>query len=129
MIVCESEFDEPDPRNPEYSLTEIDFYGWIPLDSGFPNHRLSLRKNLRTGEYEVYRAYSTPKLIARGGLLIFTDEPLEREEVVFRSKSLREALEFARSEVIRFHGDEEEYEVCTHKHPKRSPFCRVRPDD
>jgi hypothetical protein len=126
LIVCEAEFEDPDPENPDYSFTEIDFYGWIPPDSGFPNHRLSLRKNLRTGEYEVYRAYSAPKLIARGGVIIITDEPLGKEEVVFRSKSLKEALEFARAEVIRFHGDSEEFEVCTHRYPKRSSYCKVK---
>ena len=29
MIVCEYEFDRPDPKNPSYSLVEVDFYGWF----------------------------------------------------------------------------------------------------
>ena len=29
MIVCEYEFERPDPKNPSYSLVEVDIYGFI----------------------------------------------------------------------------------------------------
>jgi hypothetical protein len=129
MIVCESEFEDPDPQNPGYSFTEVDFYAWIPWESqqryGVENHRLSLRKNLKTGEYEVYRAYMERKLIARGGLVVITNEPMEAEEAAFRSKSLKEALAFANAEVRRFHGHDPRDEVCRHRWPKRALLCRV----
>jgi hypothetical protein len=124
MIICESEFERPDPNNPDYSLAEVDFYAWIPATCGFPNHRLSLRKNLKTGEYEVYRAYVEARLIARGPLMVITNEPTEKEEVAFRSKSLEEAIAFARSEVKRFHGHDTNDRVCTHRYPNKSMFCK-----
>jgi hypothetical protein len=130
VIVCETEFEKPDPQNPDYSLVEVDFYAWIPWEAqekyGVENHRLSLRKNLKTGEYEVYRAYMERKLIARRGLVVITNEPMETEEVVFRSKSLKEALAFANAEVRKYHGHDEKDEVCTHKWPKKALLCRVR---
>ena len=59
MIICEYEFERPDPKNPQYSLVEVDIYGWIPRDfwSEIRDHRLSLRKNLKTGKFELYRHY------------------------------------------------------------------------
>jgi len=59
MIVCEYEFERPDPKNLQYSLVEVDIYGWILKEfwSEVRDHRLSLRKNLKTGKFELYRHY------------------------------------------------------------------------
>ena len=49
----------PDPRNPRYSLVEVNVYGWIPKEfwDEIRDHRLSLRKNLKTGKFELYTYY------------------------------------------------------------------------
>jgi len=68
MIICEAEFETPDPKNPDFSMTEVDYYAWIPYDMATPetpNHRLSLRKNLKTGEYELYRRLFQRRIISR----------------------------------------------------------------
>ena len=70
------DFDLSDPRNPEYSLTEIDYYASSPKQP-MANHRLSLRKNLKTGTYEAYRTFYRQKRI----------------EIVF-SGTLAETVEF-----------------------------------
>ena len=58
MKICEYEFEREDPNNKGYSLTEVDTYAWIPERMGIQSHRLSLRKNLTTGRFEVYRHYN-----------------------------------------------------------------------
>jgi len=126
VIVCESEFEHPDPDNPDYSMAEVDYYAWIPAGSGFPNHRLSLRKNMKTREYEVYRYYVEQRLISRGALTVITNVPMEREEVAFKSLSLEEAIRFAGNEFKRFHGLDHEDKVCQHKYPIKAFFCKVK---
>ncbi len=58
------------------------------------NHRLSLRKNLRSGLFEVYRKYS-----------------IGNEEVVFQGP-LVEALKIGDNECIRFHSFDPNDMVC-----------------
>lgn len=53
MIICETEFEQPDPNDPEIALTEVDYYAWIPQAADVPNHRLSLRYRFATNQYEV----------------------------------------------------------------------------
>lgn len=59
MYLCEYSFNREDPNTPGYSMDEPDYYAWIPhkFHSQIPNHRLSLCKNLLTGEYEFHRVY------------------------------------------------------------------------
>jgi len=115
MIVCEFEFDRPDPRNPNYSLVEVDIYGWIPRDfwSEVRDHRLSLRKNLKTGKFELYRYYYTTG----------------SEEVIFTG-SLEECLKKAEEEWKRFHfgwaGVVPEFKPCKHRPPDVSSLCPKR---
>jgi len=106
MIICEYGFDTPDPDNPEFSLREVDFYAWIPRSfwDNVKNHRLNLRKNLKTGLFQVYRHYHS------GG-----------DEVVFEG-SFEEALRFANNEWNKFlagwAGKLREPDVpCKHKPP------------
>ena len=105
MIICEYSFNDPDAENPMYSFHEVDFYGHIPYPHAkhFPQHRLSLRKNLRTGNFEVYRYYHAN----------------DTTEVAFKGK-LEEALKFAFKETRRFWGSLGRIEpdvVCQHKPP------------
>ena len=115
MIVCEYEFERPDPRNPSYSLVEVDIYGWIPREfwSEVRDHRLSLRKNLKAGKFELYRYYYTTG----------------SEEVIFAG-SLEECLRKAEEEWKRFHfgwaGVVPEFKPCKHRPPDISSLCHKR---
>ena len=134
MIVCESEFVVEDLADPGYSLMEVDFYAWIPRRFWVvePNHRLSLRKNLKTGEYELYKLYYQGGVLGRikvplGGQVRYRDDGLE--VVVFRSKNLQEVLDKA-FELRRMYHPDAEWErdlECTHEYPRRSRFCKVVP--
>lgn len=130
MIICEFEFEHPDTDNPNYSMTEVDYYAWIPIpkmeEHNIENHRLSLRKNLVTNKYEVYRRFEKAVVVLDPGLLVMTGEDTGREEVAFESESLVEVIKFAGSESGKFHGEKEDDEVCTHEYPKKSSFCRGR---
>ena len=132
MIVCESEFLVADPENPGYSLMEVDFYAWIPIKARVdePNHRLSLRKNLRTGRYELYKFYYEGGLLGRirvpvDGQVRYLENGVE--VVVFKSKCLQEVLDKALEYKRRYHSDvdwERDLE-CKHQYPVRSRFCKV----
>jgi hypothetical protein len=111
MIICELGFEDPDPKNPNLSFREVDFYAFIPLSAQqrykVKNHRLSLRKNLATGKFEIYRAYMD-----------------ETEEVVFTG-SLREALEYANKCWNKYWGHlgkREKDKPCKHKFPQIDTF-------
>jgi hypothetical protein len=72
------------------------------------SHRLSLRRNLETGRFEVYRYYYIQ----------------ENEEVAF-SGSFEEALEFANREANKYWGHlgrRETDKPCKHKHPQIDLF-------
>jgi hypothetical protein len=103
MIICELGFDIPD-KNPNYSLREVDFYAFVPYpiqkEKGIENHRLSLRKNLKTGKFEVYRYYHYE----------------EKEEVVF-SGNFKEALKIANREREKVWGNRLNDIPCEHKEP------------
>ena len=126
MIICEKEFERPDRDNPNYSMCEVDYYAWIPQGSDLQNHRLSLRKNLRTGEFEVYRCFSETRLVSRKGLTVITGDDTGQEEIAFKSKNLGEAIYFADGEWNKYHGQEapkEPDKVCQHKYPVKAMFC------
>lgn len=98
VIVCSNDFLEPGPRNPHYADNEIDFYVRIPRGD-VKDHRLSLRKNLATGKFEVYRSYSVSGL----------------EEVAFEG-GLQEALRCGDNETIRYLGYDPSDQACDHTH-------------
>ncbi|MEM2612304.1 MAG: hypothetical protein QXJ45_06760 [Thermoproteota archaeon] len=105
MIICEYGFNNPDKEKPEYSFREVDFYGHIPYKYQIEtkNHRLSLRKNLKTGEFELYRYYHH-----------------DRSEKVIYSGNLADALAWAFKEKRRFWGELGNIEPdvpCKHKPP------------
>ena len=115
MIVCEYEFERPDPRNPYYSLVEVDIYGWISKEfwSEIHNHRLSLRKNLKTDKFESYRYY-------------YVDGS---KQVIFTG-SLVECLKKAEEGWKRFHYGwskaEPRFKLCRHRPPEISSLCPMR---
>lgn len=117
MIICETEFEAEDPKKKGYSANEIDFYVTIPprLRKRVKDHRLSLRKNLTTDQYELYRCYHP----LRQG-----DQP--RTEVTFSTSSLEEVLRKANDEVNRIWigSHREPDQVCDHD-TNRSRKCRI----
>jgi len=129
MIICETEFEKPDPRNPNYALTEIDFYSHIPYGSNFPQHRLTLRKNLKTGEYEAVRVYQQRIIFSRKALTIDTTQVTGKVEVPFVSRDLKEILDWMNREVQRFwgkiHPNRELDRPCEHKPPNLYWRCRI----
>ena len=121
----------------------MDYYAWIPASKRdiIPNHRLSLRKNLVTGDFEIYRAY-TRQANAQilqdrevvGHMVTFKESGVE--EVAFKSKGLQEALDFGNREWDRFHKTRlrnrapdyvrEPDRVCTHgDYRTTAMFCPV----
>lgn len=100
MIVCEESFRGINSHGVRYANYEIDFYAWTPPGK-VRDHRLSLRKNLTTGQYEVYRGYSSS----------------ETEEIIFEGE-LQDALQIGDNETVRFHLFDPEDEACDHStHP------------
>lgn len=127
MIICETEFERPDREDPNFSQAEVDYYGHIPYGSDFQQHRLSLRKNLKTGKFEIYRCYQRAFLSSRSGVTILGQKEVGRTEVVFTG-SLQEAVDFANKETDRFwlkvHEEKHNDTVCDHQKNIAS-FCRI----
>lgn len=51
--VCEHKFEQRDPANPDYSMVEYDLHARLGL---------TLRKNLKTGKYEIAKISSRQKV-------------------------------------------------------------------
>lgn len=139
MIICELEMSREDPSNPGYSMSEPDYYAWIPqrfVQAGMPNHRLTLRKNIAEGKYEFYRAYhrrvTGAMIIANNPVAVITHKESGIEEVIFSTEDFAEALKFGDAEWNKYHwkeGEEKhEDKVCTHGDDWRttSSFCPRR---
>jgi hypothetical protein len=123
MLICELTFDQPDPKNPDYSLEEVDYYAWIPTNAQVPNHRLSLRKNLKTGFFEVYRHYAQRRVLIAPEVLVVTHEGTGQEETAFEG-AFADALEFANSEYEKWHhADQHKDNPCQHQYPNRAWRC------
>ena len=118
MNVCPREFDLPDPADPSYSMSEIDFYASTSprLHAHMPNHRLSLRRNLVTGRYEVYRqfveAVEARGVLAGQSFTLITTRDGELEEVALETTDLGEALRFADEEALKLGGGSWNDRVC-----------------
>lgn len=129
MIICPAEFEQPDPKTPGYSMTEIDYYAWIPshlATKEIPNHRLSLRKNLNTGEFELYRRFFNRFLISRKGLTMESGADTHKETVAFKSKDVNEIIRLGNKEYRKYHGAEErDDQVCQHMPPIKNTFCPI----
>lgn len=124
MIVCEYDFMMPDRKNADYSQSELDYYAWIPAGSDLPSHRLSLRKNLITGDYEVYRRFYQQRLVSRGAVTVITGDDTGQEQVAFKNKDLGAAVSFADGEWKKYHGnDKDPDQICLHKPPTQHWLC------
>jgi len=130
MIICEYEFAIPDGDNPKYAMSEVDFYGHLPYNIKFPQHRLSLRRNLESGLYEIYRAFTQRRLVSRKGLVVLQDTEIKNamqevsEEVIF-SGTLEEAVKNARRETVKFWGIDHDTkdEICRHTESPKKWNC------
>jgi hypothetical protein len=116
LIICEWAFEREDPQHKGYSLTEVDFYGYANGDrlGVEKQHRLSLRKNLTTNEWELYRHYG------------IAGRKKGRDEVIFSSKNFREALQRANEEARRYvHGWQDDV-ACEHQPEMWAEDCPKR---
>ena len=82
---------------------------------------MSLRKNLVTGTFEVYRRHYIGYVTAERGIM--ADRGTTLENVVFRSSSLEEAIGFAHKECVKYHGKPEKDKICKHEHLMRTTDC------
>jgi len=132
MIICETEFQVPDPNDREIALTEVDYYAWIPPTPECPNHRLSLRFRFATGQYEVYRKYVTTRVAAIVGpqgdaVSLIQHKADGDEQVVFADADLGKAIDYAEGEVSKYHGYEKSKDlVCNHEGRGRAFGCKFR---
>jgi len=116
MFICEYGFEFPDHEDPNYSLTEIDIYGWIPASfrRDEEDHSLSVRKNLNTKEFELYKSIHR------------TNE----KQVLFSSLNLQETLIKANDQWNYYHSKwsktiRECDLVCEHKSPNIDMGCNI----
>ena len=117
MIICEKRFEFEDPNNLGYSMLEVDFYASVPTarpsNKGVDSHRLSLRKNLMTGYFELYRHYA--------------DYLCRPDDVAAKSKSLEQIL-IAASQIWNLYWGTADHKtkpdtVCEHKYGKEDWIC------
>jgi hypothetical protein len=61
VIICEKEigWNSIDPQDPRIAAREVDIYGHTPR-AGMGDHRLSVRRVLATGQFELYRHFLRP---------------------------------------------------------------------
>ncbi len=121
--ICKDKFDFPDPKNPRIYMEEIDAYAWIPANSGERSHRLSLRKVVETGIYEVYRRYTQPYQQSNKDVLVMTNIDTELEEVVYQSKNLQQTCNFVNRQIKQYHGYDGDWAECKHKYPEIDRDC------
>jgi hypothetical protein len=136
MYVCEYEFVNEDKKHPGYSMTEIDFYAWIPgkFHKEHGNHRLTLWKNHKTNQYELIKVFMNqviqPIQFQKNVGMMITNLPTgETVEVIFKNESLEACLVEGAGLWNKFHGTEdyqkEVDEVCDHSW-KSGSFCMKR---
>ena len=102
MIICEHRFNREDPESPGYSMLEVDYYAWTPETpetQDAQSHRLTLRKNLKTEEFEFLRVYPS-------NTIILTPTGTKRSAarvIAFKTKDFNEALNWGNKEWNRHH--------------------------
>ena len=118
MIVCEYEFVLEDKNHLGYSMTELDFYAWIPtkFHKEHGNHRLTMWKNLKTNKYELVKIYmnQTTQSFQMGKLIgvMTTNLPNKKEEIIFANESLEVVLQEAHGLWNKFHGSDDYQREC-----------------
>ena len=85
-------FEKEDPNKPSYSMLEYDVYGNYHSPDIIQRFRVSIRKNLKEGKYEVFRHYLFD--IAPDGIL----HNHGHDEVIFSSPLIERAFEFAEND-------------------------------
>lgn len=114
MIICADRFEYSDPNDPFYSMVEIDIYAWIPGKFKEANHRLSVRKNIFSKQFEAYRSYHRAPHAGK-------------YEVVFWNASLEDVLDFTNEAWNKYHSEwakrERLDQACKHAEPVKSMFC------
>lgn len=138
MIVCEKEFDTPDANDSNYSQAECDVYAWIDQGratlAGMENHRLSLRRNLKTGNFEVYRLYHKEVVRAHSGVVMISHDVQSGRpvDIAFVSSNFEETLRFINAEWDKWHwreGDPHHLDVpCEHQRPQQAFLCGAKYD-
>lgn len=131
MIICESSFDDEDPRNPGYSLEEVDFYSHVPLNLKTTfNHRLSLRKNLKTSEYELIQVGVDAHLHATPGSYFESFQDGKGVQIAAKSTDLSVVLAEANRLEARYWGPDEAFqdEVCKHSPRRHATCCKLWQD-
>lgn len=113
MNICEYEFEREDPNHEGYSLVEVDTYAWVPEGMGIRSHRLSLRKNLKTGMFEVYRHYNIITVLTEPEVMVQTLVDTKQEEVIYTG-NLKGALEVTNRENKKYWDAEDIDTVCDH---------------
>lgn len=113
MIICEYEFEREAPNRKGYSFVEVDVYTWIPEGMGVQSHRLSLRKNLKTGMFEVYRHYNIITLLTQSEVMIQTLVDMNQEEIIYTG-DLKGALEVTNKEDKKYWDAQGVDMVCDH---------------
>jgi hypothetical protein len=113
MRICEYEFEREDQNHKGYSFVEVDTYEWIPEGMGIQSHRLSLRKNLNTGMFEVYRHYNIIAVVTRPQVAVQSLIDTKREEVIYAG-DLKGALQVTNGEYAKYWGTQNIDVVCDH---------------
>ena len=129
MYICEYLFDRPDSDNPKYSQHEVDYYAWAVDPTGkMPSHRLSLRKNLETAKFEVYRRFNKRQVMRIPDGIFITHEDTTGIDSVALEGNFADALEFADNEWECWHGngDHERDKPCQHEYSKQDSLCPKR---
>lgn len=123
MLVCEKSFDTPDWSDNTFSLSEFDFYLYIPKQKLSENHRLSMHKNLTTGQFEVYKYHHTEWPV-KPDPSPFTDcRRCRYGEVVFAG-TFDEALAFGNKAAVDIGWPEKSHNVaCPHTKEHHSYDC------
>jgi len=127
MTICELAFDQPDPYNPKYSLFEFDLYAWINPTPEMPSHRLSLRKNLETGKFEIYRKFNYRELSTFPVFTAITYYYTSIPPLLAFSGGFEDALEFGNNECDKWHGKDHDIDIpCLHQYPNQALNCPKR---
>lgn len=137
MYVCESEFEMKDPNEVWHSMTELDFYAWIPVKftNTERNHRLKMWYNFKNKKYELVKDYMehSEDIINIGNMigLIVGNSDTGKREVIFANESLQAVLDEANGLWNHYHSEwadkiREPDKVCQHKHPHISFCCKYK---
>lgn len=121
--ICEYGFESEDKSHKGYSMKEVDCYAFIPPSAqkklGVQNHRLTVWKNLTTGEYELISVPMEERiqnLILPGNVLTMISNTAtgDKYTVVIKSKDLAVICEEASGLQQKYWGHDMTYLVCTH---------------